>query len=246
MDRKVAFVTGASSGIGLATAEAFLRQGYATVLADRDEQGGRVAVERFSTLGDCLFAGCDVADERSVQGAVDRAVSAFGRIDAAFNGAGIDGERANATDCSPENWNRIIAVNLTGVWYSMRCEIRQMLKQGGGAIVNCASSAGLVGTVLLPAYVASKHGVVGLTKNAALDYARVGIRVNAVCPGMIDTPMWQRSISPELTARLLETDVLGRLGKPAEIAEAAVWLCSEKASFVTGLAMPVDGGLTTQ
>jgi NAD(P)-dependent dehydrogenase (short-subunit alcohol dehydrogenase family) len=242
----VAFVTGASSGIGRATAEAFLRAGYATVLADRDEANGKAAAEALGALGECRFVACDVVDETSVQAAVDEAVAAFGRIDAAFNAAGIDGDRAILTECTPENWQRVIAVNLTGVWHSMRCELRQMLKQGGGAIVNCASSAGLVGTVLLPAYVASKHGVVGLTKNAALDYARQNIRVNAVCPGMIDTPMWQRAISPELTAQLLETDVLGRLGQPSEIAAAVVWLCSDAASFVTGLAMAVDGGLTTQ
>ncbi len=243
---KVAFVTGASSGIGRATAEAFLKAGYATVLADRDAANGERAAEELGPLGECLFVPCDVVEEASVQQAVDRAVAKFGRIDAAFNGAGIDGDRAILTECTPENWQRIMAVNLTGVWHSMRCEVRQMLKQGGGAIVNCASSAGLVGTVMLPAYVASKHGVVGLTKNAALDYARENIRVNAVCPGMIDTPMWQRSISPELTAQLMETDVFGRLGKPSEIAAAVVWLCSESASFVNGHAMAVDGGLTTQ
>jgi NAD(P)-dependent dehydrogenase (short-subunit alcohol dehydrogenase family) len=185
-----------------------------------------------------------VADPGSVDAAVAQTVEAFGRIDAAFNAAGIDGQRAPLLEATQQNWDRIIAVNLTGIWHSMRAEVAQMVKQGGGAIVNCASSAGLVGTVMLPAYIASKHGVVGLTKSAALDYVRQNIRVNAVCPGMIDTPMWQRSISPELTEELLKTDAIGRLGQPGEIAAAVLWLCDDSASFVTGQALAVDGGFT--
>lgn len=245
-DRKVAFVTGASSGIGLATADALLRKGYATVLADRDVERGEAAAAGLKSVGPCTFVACDVADASSADAAVAEAVARYGRIDAAFNAAGIDGERAPLLEATQENWDRIMAVNLTGIWHSMRAEIRQMLKQGGGAVVNCASSAGLVGTVMLPAYVAAKHGVVGITKATALDYIRQNIRVNAVCPGMIDTPMWQRSISPELTAELLKTDAFGRLGKPSEIAAAVLWLCDESASFVTGMAMPVDGGFTAQ
>jgi NAD(P)-dependent dehydrogenase (short-subunit alcohol dehydrogenase family) len=243
-EMKVAFVTGASSGIGLATAEAFLRKGYATVLADRDKAGGEAALTRLEAIGPCRFIACDVADPASVHAAVAEAAAAFGRIDAAFNAAGIDGARAPLLEATQENWDRIIAVNLTGIWHSMRAEVAQMVKQGGGAIVNCASSAGLVGTVMLPAYVASKHGVVGITKATALDYVRQNVRVNAVCPGMIDTPMWQRSISPELTEELLRTDAIGRLGKPAEIAAAVIWLCDDSASFVTGQALAVDGGFT--
>jgi NAD(P)-dependent dehydrogenase (short-subunit alcohol dehydrogenase family) len=242
--RKVAFVTGASSGIGLATAEAFLRKGYATVLADRDTAGGEAALARLEAIGPCRFVPCDVADPASVNAAVAGAVASFGRIDAAFNAAGIDGTRAPLLEATQENWDRIIAVNLTGIWHSMRAQVAQMVRQGGGAIVNCASSAGLVGTVMLPAYVASKHGVVGITKATALDYVRQNIRVNAVCPGMIDTPMWQRAISPELTEELLKTDAIGRLGKPGEIAAAVVWLCDDSASFVTGQALAVDGGFT--
>ena len=170
----------------------------------------------------------------------------YGRLDAAFNAAGINGEFALTADCSVENWDRVMAVNLRGLWLCMRYELRQMLQQKSGAIVNCASSSGLVGTSGLPAYVASKHGVVGLTKVAALDYARQNIRVNAVCPGMIDTPMWRRSISPEMTAQLLADDPSGRLGRPEEIAAAVLWLCDPAASFVTGHALAIDGGLTAR
>jgi NAD(P)-dependent dehydrogenase (short-subunit alcohol dehydrogenase family) len=239
---KVAFVTGASSGIGLGAAEAFVRAGYATVLADRDEVNGLKAAERLKSAGNCLFVRCDVADEKSVESAIAQSVAAFGRIDAAFNAAGIDGVRAPLVECSAENWHSIMAVNLTGVWHCMRHEIRQMLLQDSGAIVNCASSVGLIAAPLMPAYIAAKHGVVGLTKSAALDYVRHKIRVNAVCPGMIDTPMWRKSITPELQAQLLEHDPIGRLGTPEEIASAVLWLCDDSASFVTGTALPVDGG----
>jgi len=245
-EHKVAFVTGASSGIGRATAEAFVRAGYATALVDRDEVLGRQASEELGALGECMFVACDVSDDAAIESAVAQTVSAYSRIDAAFNGAGIDGEPALTADGSIENWDRIMSINLRGVWLCLRHEIRQMLKQGGGAIVNCSSSSGLVGVAGLSAYVASKHGVVGVTKSAALEYVRSNIRVNAVCPGMIDTPMWQRSISPEMTEQLLANDPIGRLGKPTEIAEAVLWLCSPAASFVNGQALGVDGGFTSQ
>lgn len=238
--RKVALVTGAGSGIGRATAEAFAARGYATVLADRDEAQGRTAAE---ALG-ADFIRCDVADEASVDAMIAGVVARHGRIDAAFNAAGIDGDKAPTADCTPENWDRVMAVNLRGLWLCLRREIRQMLAQGGGAIVNCASSTGLIGTVMMPAYVASKHGIVGLTRASALEYARSNIRINAVCPGMIDTPMWQKAISPELTAQLLANDPAGRLGQPSEIAAAVLWLCDDSASFVTGQALAVDGGMT--
>lgn len=244
--RKVAFVTGASSGIGRATAEAFAARGYATVLVDSDEKFGREVERNLRGSGECTFLACDVSREESVREAVAATVKLYGRLDAAFNAAGIDGERGTTVDCTLDNWNRIIAVNLTGVWFCMRHQIPEMLKRGGGAIVNCASQAGLVGAPYLPAYCASKHGVVGLTKAAALEYVRQGIRVNAVCPGMIDTPMWRRGITPELSAELLATDPIGRLGTPAEIAAAVLWLCDHSASFVTGHAMPVDGGATAR
>lgn len=239
---RVAFVTGAASGIGRATAEAFLRAGYRTVYADRDVPTGQRAAEAGRDLGETQFIACDVADDASVAAAVDAAAARWGRIDVAFNGAGIDGDRAPTVDCSVENWQRVIAVNLTGMWYCLRHELRHMLAQGSGAIVNCASITGLVGTVLMPAYAASKHGVVGLTRSAALDVARSGVRVNAVCPGLVDTPMWQRSISPELTAQLLADDPMGRLCQPQEIAETVVFLCSDAASMINGQALAIDGG----
>lgn len=241
---KVALVTGASSGIGRATAEAFVRRGYATVLVDRDVAMGQKVLAELQSQGDAMFLACDVADESAVEATIEKAVAAYGRLDVAFNAAGVDGELKPTAECSTANWDKIMSINLKGLWFCMKYEIRRMLQQGGGAIVNCASSAGLVGVANLSAYVASKHGVVGLTKSAALDYVRSNIRVNAVCPGMIDTPMWRRSISPEFTAKLLENDPIGRLGQPSEIAEAVLWLCDPAASFVTGQALAVDGGMT--
>jgi len=245
-DNKVALVTGAASGIGRATAAAFLRRGYVTALLDRDAEAGRRTEEELRSIGDCRFFLCDVSDDAGVESAVAKVVAGFGRIDAAFNAAGIDGEIAPTADCSIANWDRIVGVNLRGLFLCLRQELRQMLAHGGGAIVNCASTTGLVGTKGMPAYTASKHGVVGLTKAAALDYARSNIRVNAVCPGMTHTPMWDRSISPELTEQLLTDDPIGRLAEPSEIAAAVVWLCDPAASFVNGHALVVDGGFTAR
>jgi NAD(P)-dependent dehydrogenase (short-subunit alcohol dehydrogenase family) len=219
-------------------------EGYAVVILDRDEAAGQEVEERLRSRGRCRFLACDVANESSVITTMAQAVALYGRLDVAFNAAGVDGVAAPTVESGVDNWDRIMAVNLRGLWLCLKQEIAQMLRQGGGAIVNCASSAGLVGVANLSAYVASKHGVVGLTKSAALEYVRSNIRVNAVCPGMIDTPMWQRSISPEITARLLANDPIGRLGRPSEIAEAVLWLCSPAASFVNGHAMAVDGGMT--
>jgi NAD(P)-dependent dehydrogenase (short-subunit alcohol dehydrogenase family) len=245
--QKVALVTGAGSGIGRATAEAFIKRGYATALVDRDEKAGRDAEAQLRAFGKCVFIRCEVTDDASVRNAVDETVKTFGRLDAAFNAAGIDGEQGKATaDCTMENWNRVIAVDLTGVWSCMRYEIPHMLKTGRGAIVNCASVGGIVGAPFVPAYVAAKHGVVGLTKAAALEYARQGIRVNAVCPGMIETPMTKQFYTPELAAGLLEQSPVGRFGQPAEIASAVLWLCDDSASFMTGQAIAVDGGWTTR
>jgi NAD(P)-dependent dehydrogenase (short-subunit alcohol dehydrogenase family) len=243
-ENKVALVTGGASGIGRATAEAFLKARYAVIILDRDEAAGRQAEQSLSATGPCRLIVCDVSNEASVAAAMAQAMSLHGRIDAAFNAAGIDGAVAPTAEASLDNWDRIMAVNLRGLWLCLRHEISQMLHQGGGAIVNCSSSAGLIGVPQLSAYVASKHGVVGLTKSAALEYARKNIRVNAVCPGMIDTPMWRRSISPEFTQQLLANDPLGRMGQPGEIAEAVLWLCSPAASFVNGHALAVDGGMT--
>lgn len=225
--RRVAFVTGAASGIGRATAEAFVAKGYATVLADRDETLGREVEACLRRSGECAFVRCDVTSDEEVRAAVEHAVAAYGRLDAAFNAAGIDGETDKPTaETSPENWSRVIAVDLTGVWSCMRHQIPQMLKSGGGTIVNCGSVAGLIAAPNLSAYVAAKHGLIGLTKTAALEYSRLGVRVNAVCPAMVGTPMFQRSRSPELTAAMLQLSPIGRFGQPQAIA--------------------VDGGWTTQ
>jgi NAD(P)-dependent dehydrogenase (short-subunit alcohol dehydrogenase family) len=244
--RKVALVTGATSGIGRATAEAFVARGYATALVDRDTEGGRAVERQLRKSGECLFIHCDVTDDDAVREAVKRAVGAYGRLDAAFNAAGIDGEAKPTADCSMENWNLVIATDLTGLWSCMRYEIREMLKAGGGSIVNCASVAGLVGAPDLPAYVAAKHGVVGLTKAAALEYARQGIRVNAVCPGLIDTPMSRKGLTPEIAAKLAEESPIGRFGQPVEIAAAVMWLCNEHSGFLTGQAIAVDGAWTAR
>jgi NAD(P)-dependent dehydrogenase (short-subunit alcohol dehydrogenase family) len=245
--RRVALVTGASSGIGRATAEAFVARGYATALIDRDADEGRQVETQLRKSGECLFIQCDVTDDGAVRDAVARTVSAYGRLDAAFNAAGIDGEAGKPTaECSMENWNRVIATDLTGLWSCMRYEIPQMLKAGGGSIVNCASIAGLLGAPTLAAYVAAKHGVVGLTKTAALEYARQGIRVNAVCPGLIDTPMTRKGLTPEFAAKLVEESPIGRFGQPAEIAAAVVWLCDQSPGFLTGQAIAVDGAWTAR
>lgn len=244
--RKVAFITGGASGIGLATAEVLLQDGYAVVLVDRNEAAGRAAETRLRELGKCSFVGCDVTDEGSVRKAVEFTVSTYGRLDAAFNAAGLDGDKVLTADCSTENWNRVIAINLTGVWNCMRHQIPQMLKTGGGSIVNCSSVAGIVGAPYLSAYVASKHGVVGLTKTAALEYSKLGIRVNAVCPAFIDTPLSRESLTPEHAAALLAELPIGRFAQAAEVATAVKFLLGTDSSFVTGQALAIDGAWTTR
>ena len=236
-DGRVALVTGASSGIGKATAAALRREDYAVVTADIAEPGGE----------DGHFFRCDVSDEASVGDLFDRIRAKFGRLDVAFNNAGALGELGPMADCAPANFDRVIAINLRGIFLCMREELRLMTTQeDGGAIVNCASVAGLVGLAGAPAYVASKHGVVGLTRTAALEYAKANMRVNAVCPGPIDTPMLADLMAgmPGGRDTILAIEPVGRLGKPQEIADAVVWLCSPAASFVTGQAIAVDGGWT--
>jgi NAD(P)-dependent dehydrogenase (short-subunit alcohol dehydrogenase family) len=247
---KVAVVTGASSGIGRATALAFARSGVQVVLADvAVEAGERAAAAIGKETGvPTSFVGCDVSRPVDVERMVRHAVERFGRIDYAFNNAGTEGVPAPTAECSEENWDRTVAIDLKGTWLCMKHEIPQMLKQGGGAIVNCSSIAGLVGFPNLPAYVASKHGVIGLTKTAALEYAKKNIRVNAVCPGVIHTPMVDRFVGGNAKAieTLTASEPIGRMGEPSEIADAVVYLCSSRASFVTGLAMQVDGGWVAQ
>jgi len=246
---KVALVTGGGSGIGRATALTFAREGAKVVVADVVIDGGEETVRLIKAAGgEAIFIKTDVSKAAEIEAMVQTAISTYGRLDCAHNNAGIEGATGRTADYTEENWDRVISINLTGVWLCMKYEIPQMLKQGGGAIVNTASDAGLLGVPQMPAYVASKHGVVGLTKTAALEYAKSGIRVNAVCPGVINTPMVARITSqrPGRAERMAAAEPVGRMGKPEEIAEAVVWLCSDAASFVTGLPMSVDGGIAAQ
>ena len=246
---KVALVTGASSGIGRASALAFAREGAKVVVADVSVEGGEETVRLIQQKGgEAVFVKTDVAQAAEVEALIAKAVATYGRLDCAYNNAGIEGSAATTTDYAEEPWDRVIAINLKGVWLCMKYEIPQMLKQGGGAIVNTSSAAGLVGARGGAAYVASKHGVIGLTKTAALEYAKAGVRVNAICPGAIDTPMMERITGHRLqrAERMAAVEPVGRMGRPEEIAEAVVWSCSEVALFVTGHAMVVDGGMTAQ
>jgi NAD(P)-dependent dehydrogenase (short-subunit alcohol dehydrogenase family) len=246
---KVALVTGGGSGIGRASALALAREGAKIVISDIAAAGGEETARMVKEAGgEATFVKADVSKPADVEALVNKVMEVYGRLDCAFNNAGIEGKIQQTVECSEENWDRTIAINLKGVWLCMKYEIPVMLKQGGGAIVNTASVAGLVGFQGLPAYVASKHGVVGLTKTAALEYAKSGIRVNAVCPGVINTPMVERLFSdqPQWGETVQALEPVARMGKPEEVAEAVVWLCSDAASFVTGLAMAVDGGLVAQ
>jgi NAD(P)-dependent dehydrogenase (short-subunit alcohol dehydrogenase family) len=246
---KVAVVTGASSGIGRATALAFAREGASVIVADRYEAGGQETAVMIRDQGGAAFhVTCDVSHDADVAQLIDATVRTYGRLDYACNNAGVEGTQAPTADYPADQWDRVLAVNLTGVWLCMKHEIPAMLAHGG-AIVNMASILGVVGFANAAAYTAAKHGVVGLTKVAAIEYATQGIRVNTICPAFIATPMLERAgllSNPEMRAMLENLHPLKRLGTPEEIAEAVLWLCSDKASFVTGHAMLVDGGYTAQ
>ncbi len=246
---KIALITGGGSGIGRATAQVFAREGAKVVVADIVIEGGEETVRLIKTAGgDATFIRADVSQPVDVEGMVKKAVDTYGRLDCAFNNAGIEGVIQPTADYGEEHWNRVLAINLKGVWLCLKYEILQMLKQGSGAIVNTASVAGLVGLPGFSAYVAAKHGVSGLTKTAALEYARSGIRVNAVCPGAIRTPMFERGVrdNPGMEEQVVAMEPIGRMAAPEEVGEAVVWLCSDAASFVTGLPMAVDGGWVAQ
>ena len=245
----VAVVTGGSTGIGRAAALKFAEEGASVVVADVNVEEGEETVELIEeTGGEAVFVETDVSEEADVGRMVDTAVETFGGLDFAFNNAGIEGETAPTSEQPMSNWNNVIDVNLKGVFNCMQAEIPVMLEHGGGAIVNTASIAGELGFRGLAPYVASKHAVVGLTKTAALEYSTEGVRVNAILPGVIDTPMVQRSAQAdqEMMEQVQRATPMGRLGAPEEIGDAAVWLCSEEASFMTGESMTIDGGYVTQ
>jgi NAD(P)-dependent dehydrogenase (short-subunit alcohol dehydrogenase family) len=248
-ENQVALVTGAGSGIGLATAQAFAAEGASVMLADVNEAAAHKAAEQLIAAGHkAIAARCDVADEAQVKVMVEQTVSAFGRLDAAFNNAGVQCAAAETADASGEEFDSVNAINLRGVWNCMKYELHQMRKQGSGAIVNCSSIAGLIGIPGRAAYHASKHGVIGLTKSAALEYASRGICINAVCPGTIETPMvadmWAKD--PDAMKENLRDLPIGRMGRPEEIASAVLWLCSPGAGFVIGHSLVVDGGYTAR
>jgi NAD(P)-dependent dehydrogenase (short-subunit alcohol dehydrogenase family) len=243
---RVAFITGGSKGIGAATALRFARQGARVVIADVDvEAGDAVAQQILGDGGEAFFVKCDVSSEADMRAAIEETVHRFGRLDIAFNNAGWEGAMGPLHTCNPEDVDKLFGINLRGVFLGMKFQVTEMLKTGGGAIVNNSSIAGLKGLATASIYAASKHGVIGMTKCAALDYATAGIRINAVCPGVIDTPMIQRAAhsDPAAIAAYTNMQPIRRMGKPEEIASVVTWLCSDEASFVTGATIEADGGI---
>jgi NAD(P)-dependent dehydrogenase (short-subunit alcohol dehydrogenase family) len=243
---KVALVTGAASGLGLATANAFAKAGASVALADCNEKSTRAAADELTAQGHKAIAiRCDVADDAQVDAMVSQTIAAFGRLDAAYNNAGVQNVLAETADATGEDYDRVMGINLRGEWSCMKFELRQMRKQGNGAIVNCSSLGGLVGGSERGIYHAAKHGVLGFTKSAALEYAARGIRINAICPGLIWTPMADQMVAGGQgdALKAMEKSIpMGRVGRPEEIANAVLWLCSEAASYVTGQSISVDGG----
>jgi NAD(P)-dependent dehydrogenase (short-subunit alcohol dehydrogenase family) len=245
-ENKVALVTGAGSGLGLATAKAFAESGASVVLADRNEESARSAASDLAANGHkTLAVRCDVSNDAEVEAMVEKTVAAFGRLDAAYNNAGIQNLLAEIADATRQDYDRVMGVNLGGVWSCMKFELQHMRKQGSGAIVNCSSLGGLVGGAERANYHAAKHGVLGLTKSAALEYAARGIRINAICPGLIQTPMSDQMVAAgqgEALKAMEKSVPMGRVGRPEEIASSVLWLCSDAASYVTGQSISVDGG----
>jgi NAD(P)-dependent dehydrogenase (short-subunit alcohol dehydrogenase family) len=242
-ENKVAIVTGGSFGIGRATAIMFAQRGAKVAIVDWvEDQETLNAIQQGG--GEAIFIKCDVSKANDVQAMVEQTVNTFGRLDYAFNNAGIEGESAFTHEVTEENFEKVIGINLKGVWLCMKYQIPHMLHQGKGAIVNCSSIAGVIGFPGIPIYSASKHAVIGITKTAALEYATTGIRVNVICPGVIQTPMIDRFIDKNKTTKeaMISGEPIGRAGTPEEIAEAALWLCSDASSFTTGHALVVDGG----
>ncbi|MBD3184208.1 SDR family oxidoreductase [Candidatus Poribacteria bacterium] len=249
MDDKVALVTGGSSGIGKAAAIAFAREGAKVVIADIQADKGMETSRMINkSYGVSIFVKADVSRQKDVEKIIKRTVETYGRLDCAFNNAGIEGEQAATADCTVENWDRVMNINLRGVWLCMKYELIQMIKQKVGSIVNTSSVAGRVGFENISPYTASKHGILGLTKAAALEYATSGIRINAVCPGVIQTEMIDRFTGgdKEKEYQLIAKEPMRRMGTPEEVAEAVLWLCSKAASFVTGHSLNVDGGFVAQ
>lgn len=245
LEDKIALVTGGSSGIGRACAIAFAKEGAKVAISDIDVEGGAKTLRIIKeTGGNAIFVKADVSKIAEIEAMIKLVADTYGRLDCAFNNAGITGDEGSVVNCTEDNWDRTININLKGVWLCMKYEIPEMLKHGGGAIVNMSSITGIVGVRRAPAYVASKHGLIGITKAAALEFAKEGIRVNAMCPTFVRTPLVERVMrgDPHVEAQFTSLIPMGRMGTPEEIAEAVVWLCSDAASFVTGHAMVVDGG----